>query len=129
VTLESLIASPVVGLLALAGGVALVYRLGRTVLRLGITAAEKTAVDGLLETSIRNGDLTTMAERQAHIGQVRRARGRALLLGLLWAALLVAPAIAGVSRPVYAVAALLWLLPRRPIRLTQLPGGRNDAAA
>jgi hypothetical protein len=118
VTLDSLIASPLAGLLALVGGAALVYRLGRTVLRLGIAVAEKTAVDGMVEVSIRHGDLTTMAERKAHVAAVRRARAGAAMQTLLWGGLLVIPAVFEATRPVYALAALAWLLPRRPIRFT-----------
>lgn len=125
VTLDSFIASPVAGLLALVGGAALVYRLGRTLLRLGIAAAEKTAVDGMVEVSIRTGDLTTMAERKAHVAAVRRARARSALLALLWGGLLAVPAVLDATRPVYALAALVWLLPRRPLRFTPGPGVRE----
>lgn len=124
-TLATILASPVVGLLALAGGAALVYRLGRTVLRLGIAAAEKTAIDGMVEVSIRHGDLTTMAERKAHVAAVRRARARAIGLTLLWGGLLVIPAVFDVTRPVYALAALAWFLPRRPLRFTPAPRTRE----
>lgn len=126
VSLESVIASPLIGIFALVGCVALIHRLGRSLLRVGLAAAEAGAVGGMVQVSARHGDLTGMAERRAHVSTVRRARTRALLSTALWTALLVAPALAGVSRPVYAAAALLWLLPRRPIRLTALaarPGG------
>lgn len=119
-TLDSLIASPIAGLLAVVGGAALVYRLARALLRLGIAAAEKTAVDGMVEVSIRHGDLTTMAERKAHVGAVRRARAGAALQALLWGGLLAVPAVFDATRPVYALAALVWLLPRRPIRFTPI---------
>ena len=120
--LAALASHPLVGLLALVGGVGLVYRLGRSLLRLGLSAAEKTAVDGLVEVSMRNGDLTGMAERQAQADAARRARARAGLLAGLWAALLVVPPIAGIASLVYAPAALVWLLPRKPLRLpTHLP--------
>jgi hypothetical protein len=125
VTLEAFLASPIAGLLALIGGAALVYRLARTVLRLGMAAAEKTAVEGMVEVSIRNGDLTTMAERKAHVAAVRRARAGAAAQTLLWGGLLVAPAILDVTRPVYALAALVWLLPRRPLRFTPAPHTRE----
>ena len=124
-TLESFIASPVAGLLAMVGGAALVFRLARTVLRLGIAAAEKTAVDGMVEVSIRTGDLTTMAERKAHVAAVRRERARAALLAVLWGCLLAVPPVLDAARPVYALAALVWFLPRRPIRFTPLPGTRE----
>ena len=117
-SLDSILASPVTGILALVGCAALVYRLGRALLRVGLTAAEAGAVGGMMQVSVRQGDLTGMAERQAHVALVRRRRTRALLEAALWCLLLVAPPIAGVSRLVYAAAILVWLLPRRPLRLT-----------
>jgi hypothetical protein len=117
VTLESVIASPAVGLLALVGCAALVFRLARAALRLGLTSLESVSAGGLVDISIRHGDLTGMAERQEQARTARRARTRAILLALLWAVLLLVPAVAGISRPVYALAALLWLLPRKPLRL------------
>jgi hypothetical protein len=127
-TLESIIANPLVGVLALAGGAALVFRLARTLVRLGIAAAEKTAVDGMVEVSIRHGDLTTMAERKAHVAAVRRVRALAAAQLALWGGLLAVPAILDVTRPVYALAALVWLLPRRPLRFTPLPERREGSA-
>lgn len=121
VSLESLAAHPLVGLLAFVGGAALLYRVGRGVLRLGLAAAETAAVNGLVEISIRHGDLTGLAERRAAARLVRRTRVRAGLFLLLWLALLVVPLFAGVARLVYAACALLWLLPREPIRLTPSP--------
>jgi hypothetical protein len=121
VNLEALAAHPLVGLLALIGGAALLYRVGRGVLRLGLAAAETAAVSGLVEVSIRHGDLTGLAERKAAARLIRRTRVRAGLFLLLWLALLVVPLVAGVARLVYAACALVWLLPREPIRLTPSP--------
>lgn len=124
-TLDAFIASPIAGLFAVFGGAALVYRLGRTMLRVGIAAAEKTAVDGMVEVSIRNGDLTTMAERKAHVAAVRRTRARSALLALLWGGLLFVPALLDATRPVYALSALVWFLPSRPLRFTSAPIPRS----
>jgi len=118
VSLDAILASPVTGILALVGCAALVYRLGRALLRVGLTAAEAGAVGGMMQVSVRQGDLTGMAERQAHVALVRRRRARALLEAALWGLLLVVPPIAGVARLVYAAAVLVWFLPRAPIRLT-----------
>ena len=117
-SLASVIASPVVGLLALVGCLALVYRLARAALRLGVTSLESASAGGLVEVSIRHGDLTGMTERQQMHRAARRGRLRAGLLALLWTGLIVAPVVAGISRPVYALAALLWLLPKKPIGFT-----------
>ena len=127
-SLDSIVASPVTGLFALVGCAALVYRLGRSLLRLGLSAVEAGAVGGMMRVSARTGDLTAMAERQAVVAAVRRNRVAALLTAGAWAALLVVPPLAGVSRPVYAAAVLVWLLPRRPIRLTAVDVRRQGDA-
>jgi hypothetical protein len=121
VNLESILESPVVELLAVIGLVALLLRLGRALLALGLAAAEQTAASGLAEVSARRGDLTGMAERQADEQRLRRARLRAVLLAMLWAALLVVPPIADFARAVYALSAALWFLPQQRLRLTRLP--------
>jgi hypothetical protein len=118
VNLDAIAAHPLAGLLALAGVAALLFRSARALLRLGLAAAEGATVNGLVEVSRRNGDLTGMAERQEQARTVRRARGRSLLLFLFWGGLLVVPAIAGVAKLVYAAASLVWLLPKPPIRPT-----------
>jgi hypothetical protein len=107
-------------LLAVLGFVALVGRMGRAALRLGLNAAEATAATGLAEVSQRRGDITGFMERQASGQALRRARrvNAASLLG--YAALLILPPFFGLGREVYAAASLLWLLPRRPV---QLPPG------
>lgn len=114
--LADLAASPIAGILAFVGGAALLYRLGRSLLRLGLAAVEGTAVNGLLEVAIRSGDLTGMAERKALAQKIRRVRMGAVLEALGWGSLVVAPIVAGVVTLVYAPAAVVWLFPRRPIR-------------
>ena len=118
-SLDAVLASPLMGILALVGCAALVYRLGRALLRVGLAAAEAGAVGGMMQVSVRQGDLTGMAERQAHVALVRRRRTRLLLEAALWALLLLVPPVAGVARLVYAAAVLVWFLPRAPIRLTR----------
>lgn len=126
VSLDAILASPVTGFLALVGVAALVYRLGRSLLRVGLAAAEAGAVGGMMRVSVRTGDLTALAERRAVVSAVRRTRILALLTTAAWAALLIAPPLAGVARPVYAAAALVWLLPRRPIRFTTITVPAGD---
>jgi hypothetical protein len=125
VSFDAILASPLTGLLALVGLAALVYRLGRALLRVGLAAAEAGAVGGMMRVSVRQGDLTGMAERQAVVTAVRRTRLLALLAAAFWALLLVVPPMAGVARLVYAAAAVVWFLPRRPIRLTLLGTGQG----
>lgn len=103
-------------LLAVLGVLALLARLVRSLLRLGLAAAEATAVAGLIEVSARRGDLTGLAERQAQEKRVHRVRLRSALRVLLWAGVLVVPALVGWGREVYAFASLLWLVPRREAR-------------
>ena len=103
-------------LLAALGLVALLARLGRSALRLGLNAAEATAASGLADVSERRGDITGFLERRASGESLRRARRRNLAAALFYAALLVIPPFTGVARELYAASALLWLLPRRPVR-------------
>ena len=103
-------------LLAVLGFVALVTRLARAGLRLGLNAVEATAASGLADVSHRRGDITGFLERQASGAALRRARRRNLAALLGYGLLLAVPLFAGVAREVYAASALLWLLPRRPVR-------------
>jgi hypothetical protein len=115
VTREDLL-SVVLLLLAVFGFLALVGRLGRAGLRLGLNAAEATAASGLAEVSHRRGDVTGFLEKQASGAALRRARRINTITFLGYALLLAVPLFAGVARDVYAAASLLWLLPRRSIR-------------
>lgn len=108
--------SVVLLLLAFLGVLAIVTRLGRAMLRLGLNAAEATAASGLAEVSERRGDITGFLERRASGETLRRARRRNLAATLAYALLIAIPPFTGVAREVYAAAALLWLLPRRPVR-------------
>jgi hypothetical protein len=112
---------PLLGILAVVGVLAILARLGRSLLRVGITVAEETAAAGMAETSARRGDLTGLAERREQKAALRRTRLRQLAVSALWVALLAGPALAGWGRPVYAAAALLWLLPRAPLRKVRPP--------
>lgn len=123
VNLDDFLSNPLVELLAVVGAVALVLRLAKALLHLGVVAAELTAVSGLAEVSARSGDLTSMAERQAAERALRRSRQRARALVLVWLLLLVVPPMADVAPLVYAPAALLWLLPAAPVRLPRPPAG------
>ena len=112
---------PLLGILAVVGVLAILARLGRSLLRVGITVAEETAAAGMAEASARRGDLTGLAERRAQRAALRRTRFGQLAVSVLWAVLLVLPALAGWGRPVYAAAVLLWLLPRAPLRPVRVP--------
>jgi hypothetical protein len=105
-----------VTLMAIAGGTALFVRLVRTALTLGLRAAEVTAASGLADVSARRGDLTGMMERRADAAAARRDRRGAGLLFLFWAAWLAVPVFGGWEREAFAIAAVLWLVPNRPLR-------------
>jgi hypothetical protein len=129
VTLDQIIVSPVVGLLAVAGGCALVARLVGATGRFALTAVEAATSRALAETSLRHGDLTGMSERRALAVRARRRRRMSGLLALLWLALLVVPAAFSVVRPVYALASLLWLLPGRRVRFRMHVGRARSGSA
>jgi hypothetical protein len=115
-------ASLLVAVLAAAGLLALLVRLALALARLGLLVLERSAAEGLAEVSERRGDVTAFLERRSRSSHLRGARRRAALLVLAWCLLLAAPAAAGVAREVYAISALLWLLPR-PGVLHRTAGG------
>lgn len=108
-------------LLAVFGVLALLGRLARSVVRLGLNAAESTAASGLAELSERRGDITGFMERQAHARGLRHARRRTVALAAVYLLLLAIPPFLGAAREVYAACALLWLLPRAPLPRIQAP--------
>jgi hypothetical protein len=108
-------------LLAIGGAAAVGFRLLRSVARLGIAAAEVSAVSGLMEVSARRGDLTALAERRRHVRAVRRIRRRSAAGVLAWLALLLMPLALGWAREAFAVSSLLWLVPTRPLRVQAPP--------
>src|SRR5690606_6901645 len=61
-------------LLAIAGALAIVRGLGRTLLRLGLRAAEETTASGMAEVSARRGDITGLSERRQVAQAARRER-------------------------------------------------------
>jgi hypothetical protein len=109
--LEGLLRGLVV-VLAIAGGMALLSRALRSALRLLLRTGEVTAASGLVDISLRRGDLTTLAERRAQERRARRRRRRDGLLSLLWFAWLLVPVAGGWLPGAYALAAPLWLVKR-----------------
>ncbi|HEX2080564.1 MAG TPA: hypothetical protein VHG08_22865 [Longimicrobium sp.] len=103
-------------LLAVFGFLALLRRLGGSLLRLGLHAAEGTAAAGLAEVSERRGDVTGFMERRADAQALRRARRRTAAVAAACVLLLAVPLFAGLAREVWAACSLLWFLPRRPLR-------------
>jgi hypothetical protein len=113
--------APLLGFLAVLGGFAIVFHLLRSLFRLGLATAEKTALDGMAEISARRGDLTAMAEQRQHVRRLARSRRLDGASTLVLGALLIVPPMAGFTQLAYAAGALLWLLPRRPLRARITP--------
>lgn len=101
---------------AVIGACGIVRGLARTLLRLGLRAAEATTAAGLAEVSARRGDLTGLAERREVLRRARRRRTRDLGFALLWFLWLLLPPFLGVAAYAYAVGAPLWLI--APPRIT-----------
>lgn len=104
-------------LLAVLGFLALAGRLGRSLVRLALNAAESTHAAGLADVSERRGDITGMMERRTAAQALRRDRRITLLVAAGCVLLILVPPFAGVAREVYAACALLWFVPGRRIRL------------
>ncbi len=111
---EVLIAGLLTGL-AVAGAVALVLRLARSVGRMLLASAALAAARSAGDASARRGDLTGMREGKT---AEERARGAAVAAGVAsvaWLLWLVAPIPLDLLPAAYAAAAALWILPgRRP---------------
>ena len=108
--------SLIVTLLAVFGCLALLARLGRALLRVGLNAATATAVSGFAEVSERRGDITGVVARRAAQDTLRRARRVENAWALGYLLLLAVPLFGGFAREAYAVFSLLWFLPDRHVR-------------
>jgi hypothetical protein len=117
---DSPLLTAILVVMAVAGCFAILHRLLRTLLRLGMAAAQATALGGYAELSARRGDLTALDERQNTLQRVRGLRRRQVLAAGGWVCLLAIPPALGVTLYAYAASALLWLAPRPP--LLRLPG-------
>lgn len=102
--------------LAIVGAVAILRNLLRTLVRLGIRAAEATSASGLAEVSARRGDLTVLAERRAVLREARQRRAGDLVRTLLWLGWLTLPLFLGWVVPAYLIALPLWFV--APPRIT-----------
>jgi hypothetical protein len=105
----------VVSVLAVAGGLALVYRAAGGLFMLALRASQESAARVLADVRARHGDVTGMVERRDAAARAARERRQTALLTLLWIAWLVTPLFLGGVREAYGVAAVLWLVPRARI--------------
>lgn len=101
-------------ILAGIGIAALVGRFFRAGLRAAMRVAEVTAAKGLVEISLRRGDLTGLAERRAAERTARRRRRKELVIGSLWGLWLLIPLFTPWALETYAIAAPLWLIRAAP---------------
>lgn len=111
--------------LAVIGVLAILRSLARTLLRLGLRAAEETTAAGMAEVSARRGDLTGLTERREAARAARRSRRFDLALVVGWVAWLVVPLIVGWAAPAYALASPLWLVAPPRLGVGARPGGRR----
>ncbi|HEY0025184.1 MAG TPA: hypothetical protein VGB24_19880 [Longimicrobium sp.] len=109
----------VLPVLAIAGCLALLNRLVRSAARLGLAWMESTAAAGLAEVSERRGDITGLMERRQSEQGIRRNRRKEVVVAAGYLLLLLVPPLAGVAREVYAAGALLWVLPKRRIVVSE----------
>lgn len=100
-----------VGILAVIGGAALVFRLIASALRVVIWWAHAAAAGAQVERTTRRGDVTGIGESRTAAAAARRKRREAAGATLLWLVWLIAPPAFGLLREGYAIAAPLWLLP------------------
>ena len=105
-----------VDLLALLGGVALVMQLFRFAAKVILSAAQGAAASGVAESSMRRGDLTAMTEGREAEKQARRDRRTNSVIALVLLLWIAVPLAVGYVEEGYAIAAPIWLLPRKPIR-------------
>ena len=99
-----------VGLLAIAGGFALVARLLRSLGVYLLRTAELVAASGAAEAHARRGDLTGLGDARSAERRARRSRRRGGFTASFWLVWIVVPL--GIGTPaLYALAAPLWFLP------------------
>lgn len=104
------------GLLALAGIVAIARRMVRAAAQLVLDLAHRTTAVASAEGAARRGDITARDEglgAAATAGRQARASGAALLG---WSGGLLAIILSPFTLPLLAACAFLWLAPLRPLR-------------
>jgi hypothetical protein len=101
-------------LLAIAGVAAVLIRVLGAAFRALRGGVDAFIARDLADTRAQRGDLTGLADAAEARGRARRRRVAALSAAAFWAGLLIVPPLTPWPRLVYAVYALLWLVPRRP---------------
>ncbi|HEX7051998.1 MAG TPA: hypothetical protein VF188_17450 [Longimicrobiales bacterium] len=111
---------------AILGIAAVAWRIVRAVFRAARQGVDAFLAGEVAKTRERRGDVTGMDDAEAHAARARRARWRALGAVVFWSAVLALPALLPTeAAPIYAAYALLWLLPGKAPRRTDIaPYGR-----
>lgn len=99
--------------LAAAGLAAVGWRLLRSLVGLAGRVADVVWASEIAGARARRGDLTGMREAEAETDAARHARNRAAGVVVFWVLLLLAPAVLPWTRVLYAVLALVWVVPKR----------------
>jgi hypothetical protein len=113
--------STVLGLLAVAGVLAVLFAATRVVLRLARGSVEAFIARELESTRAGRGDLSGLSQAQEWRATMRRARRWHTVHVLAWLGLLIAPLFTPWTRELYASYSVLWLLPRRRPPSTTVP--------
>ncbi|MEX0906898.1 MAG: hypothetical protein WD054_01100 [Gemmatimonadota bacterium] len=106
-------------LIGLAGFAAVALRLAGTMLLVLRRSADVFVAGGLAGTRAERGDLTGVDEATNARMLARRRRLTAIGHAFLWGGLLVVPFLTPWPGLLYAAYSLLWLLPRRDVRVTR----------
>lgn len=117
------VVAPFLFILAVLGAAALAVRFFGAVTRVLLSTAEATAAETVARSSARRGDLTRMQQGQRVEERARGERGRALGAAIVWLLWLGVPLAFDLVPAAYAMAAPLWLIPRR--RVGPEPGTSN----
>jgi hypothetical protein len=107
---------PALLILALFGLVALLGRVGMSLLRLLRGGAETLLAGEVVQARARRGDLTGLQEAEKWRGVMKRDRLRSSMALGFWLGVLIGAPLAGVAREAYAACAVLWLLPGGLVR-------------
>jgi hypothetical protein len=103
--------STVLNILAAAGIAAAAWHLVRAAFRFLRAGATGLWAEELGRTHARRGDLTSLEESERDRSEAARSRSWHGVEALAWLVVLVAPVLTPWATALYAVCALLWLVP------------------
>jgi len=105
-----------VGLVAVAGAVAVARRMVRAGAQLVLDLAHRTTAIASAEGAARRGDITARDEALHQAAEAGRFARRAAAALLAWGGALLAAILSPFTLTLLTAAALLWLAPLRPLR-------------